>query len=188
MRQCSRDILDKWSGDADLKGAYLVTLIDPKTLEVEVRQTGKVTKFSPAQFRKALKLASKTEEGGWACAPKGLGYSVRYEGTLVGVCIIFPQSGTTPRQRWSDQAADYALKVGPLLVRRPKPSPRSKPETTRKSTPTLSSLAKTIPQEAPKPRKVIDDKLHWEKSATRVEVPVPEELAVHLILDYGPLF
>ena len=94
----------------------------------------------------------------------------------MGVCVIFPQVGITPRERWEKQAADYALKIGPLLTNK-SPAP-----------PTLNSLAKTIPSQAPEPRKKIDEKLHWENSKARVEIPVQEELAVHLFLDYGPLF
>ena len=122
VRDCSRDLLGGWESDPDLSGAYVVTLLEPKTLEVEVRQMGKVAKFSPGQFRNALKFAQDSTTWGWPCAPKGLGYPVKLDGALFGVCILFPASGASISHRWEGQVMDYSRKVGPLLKRKKKKS------------------------------------------------------------------
>ena len=178
VRDCSRDLLGGWESDPDLSGAYVVTLLEPKTLEVEVRQMGKVAKFSPGQFRNALKFAQDSTTWGWPCAPKGLGYPVKLDGALFGVCILFPASGASISHRWEGQVMDYSRKVGPLLKRKKKKSGSDAPP--------LKTLANVIPAE-PLPDKPAT-KPHWEQSKTRVKAPVPEELAEHLLLDFRPLF
>lgn len=175
VRECSRDLLEKWENDPDLAGAYIVTLVDPKSLEVEVRQMGKVAKYSPGQFRGALKVAGDSQTWGWACAPKGLGYPIKFQSTLVGVCLLFTSSGAPISSRWTTQVMDFSQKVGPLLLDR-----------NSDDAPPLKTLAKVIPDpedDKPKPAKP-----HWERSKARVAAPVPEELAVYMLLDFRPLF
>ena len=178
VRDCSRDLLAGWETDPDLSGAYVVTLLEPKTLEVEVRQMGKVAKFSPGQFRNALKFAQDSKTWGWPCAPKGLGYPVKYDGSLFGVCILFPATGAPISQRWEGQVIDYSRKVGPLL--------RRKTKRHKTSAPPLKTLANVIPKEPVEEKP--SEKPHWEQSKTRVKAPVPEELAEHLLLDHRPIF
>lgn len=177
VRECSRDLLGGWENDPDLAGAYVVTLLEPKTLEVEVRQMGRVAKFSPGQFRNALKSARDCHNTGWPCAPKGLGYPVKHDGSLYGVCILFLAQGAPISSRWARQVEEYSRKVAPL-IRSGKGS--------RSSVPDLRALANVIPRE-PAPSQALA-KPHWEQSKTRVHAPVPEELHVHLLLDHRPLF
>jgi hypothetical protein len=180
VRECSRDLLDKWENDPNLAGAFIVTLVDPKSLEVEVRQMGKVAKFSPRQFRNAMKVAGDSDTWGWPCAPKGLGYPIKFEGTLVGICLLFTASGAPISSKWTGQVIDFAQKVGPLLLNK-----------STKPVPALKTLANVIPKKPDKSEekpKSSEKKPHWERSKTRVTAPVPEELAVYLLLDYRPLF
>jgi hypothetical protein len=70
---------------------------------------------------------------------------------------------------------DFSQKVGPLLLER-----------SSDTAPPLKTLAKVIPDpedDSPKPTKP-----HWERSKARVAAPVPEELAVYMLLDFRPLF
>jgi hypothetical protein len=176
VRECSRDLLEKWENDPDLAGAYIVTLLDPKSLEVEVRQMGRVSKFSPGQFRNALKIARDSETCGWPCAPKGLGYPVKFQGTLAGICLLFLSAGAPISSKWTGQVKEFSQKIGPLLLN------------SSKTAPPLKSLVNVIPKDASEEASRSEDKPHWERSKTRLAAPVPEELAVYLILDYRPLF
>ena len=184
VRECSRDLLGKWENDPDLVGAYVVTLVDPKSLEVEVRQMGRVAKFSPGQFRNALKVAKDSETWGWPCAPSGLGYPIKFRGLLVGICLLFTSSGAPISSKWMGQVIDFSHKVGPLLLNKSK-----------NSGPPLKALVNVIPtpEESSKVKRESgpaeqEEKPHWERSKARVAAPVPEELAVYLLLDNRPLF
>jgi hypothetical protein len=174
-RQLVKSSLKKWEDDGDIAGAYIVTLIDQESLEVEVRKTGKVPGFSPDEFRTSLLTAAETTKCAWNCEPEGLGYPIRSSGVLLGLCIVFPSGDIHPLSKWEKDVAGLALQMGTLL------SPEGE------DPPSLNSLADAIPErddlaeEEPK-------KLHWETSKTRVQVPVQEELACHLILDHMPLF
>lgn len=181
VRECSRDLLATWENDPDLSGAYVVTLIDPKTLEVEVRQMGRVAKYSHGQFRNALKVANDSETMGWPCAPRGLGYPIKLDGQMVGVCILFPANGAPIHSRWTGQVRDYSKKVGPLLLNKSK-------KKKKEAAPQLQTLAQLVPKKETEDSHGKPGKPHWERSKTRVTAPVPEELAVHLLLDLRPLF
>lgn len=175
LKERYRSLLQDWEKDAELAGGLLVNLIDPKGLEIEVRQAGKAPELSVQDFRSILLAASESAEPFWECKPNGVAYTLRFGEDLLGFCILFPASGTHRPERWADRIASFSRELG-LLLQSPKDVP-----------PSLHSLAEAIVErdgQSDSPAQ----KLHWEHSKARVDIPVQEELAVHLLLDHLPLF
>ena len=168
--------LSKWEIDTDLAGAYVVTLIDRDSLEVEVRRTGSVPELSPEQIRSNLLAAAETTDTAWTCEPAGLGYPLYFGPTLLGLCVLFPGGDIHPLSRWEQEVAGLALQLGALRA------------IDQKEPPSLEGLASEIPERSQHADSEAARKLHWEDSKARVTVPVEEELACHLILDHLPLF
>lgn len=157
-------------------GAYVITLVELGSTEFEVRKSGTVPGFSPEQFRKILAQAGSENSPSWVCRPEGYGFSLRVSGHLFGFCVIFPWSDIVPLGRWERDALELAAKLGPLYL----------PQTP--STLTLGQLADAIPERMDTPTEDNTNKLHWERSSSRVEIPVQADLTKRLIVDHMPLF
>ena len=176
VRSAVKEQLRYWSTDHELRGAYVISLVDIDSLEVEIRKTGRVTEFGPQEFRSAVMSAAERTDSGWNCKPDGIGYPIRFEGQLLGLCILFPSGDIHPLSRWDKEVNNFSGILGPI-----KAIAAERP-------PSLESLAEAIPERADAIDSDSSSKLHWEQSKTRVDVPVQEELAKHLLLDYRPLF
>ena len=176
LKERYRSLVKDWEKDGELAGGLLVKLIDPKGLEVEVRQAGKVPEFTVEEFRSKLLAAAESTEPFWEEEPNGVAYALRYSEEFLGFCILFPALDTFPPERWADRVTSFSREVG-LLLQTPMEEP-----------PSLHSLAEAIVERDEQGDSPSAQKLHWEHSRTRVDVPVQEELAVHLLLDHLPLF
>lgn len=176
IRGTVKEQLHYWSTDHELRGAYVITLLEEKNLEVEIRKTGRVDEFSPEEFRSAVLAAAEHAEAGWDCKPAGIGYPIRFEGSLLGLCILFPSGDIHPLSRWKKEVDQFVSVLGPLKA------------LAEEQPPSLKSLAEVIPERTDVGGESAASKLHWEQSQTRVDVPVQEELARHLLLDLRPLF
>ena len=84
-----KTLLSQWEEEKEVIGAYIVTITDQDSLEVEVRMAGTIPGFSPTQFRGAVQQAKEETGSGWECRPEGLGFPILFEGTMLGLCIIF---------------------------------------------------------------------------------------------------
>ncbi len=171
-----RGQLAQWEEEREVIGAYVVTLADLDSTEFEVRKSGTVPGFSPEQFRKILVQAESENAPSWACRPEGHGFSLRVADRLFGFCVIFPWSDIVPIGKWERDAMGLAVKLGPLYLPRTETSA------------TLGQLADAIPERSGNPSEDTAHKLHWERSSSRVEVPIQAGLAQHLMLDHMPVF
>ena len=112
-----KTLLAKWEAEREVIGAYAVTISDFESLEVEVRTTGTVPGFSPTQFREAVRQAQKEKSSGWHFEPEGLGFPIRFQGKLLGVCLIFPWGDIAPTGRWEKDVAELSLRLAPLQAK-----------------------------------------------------------------------
>ena len=173
-REFANLLLANWKTDPDLKGARLVCLLSTQEMETEVRQVGELPELEKDDLRATILHAAETEESGWEAEPEGLAYPLRYQEKFFGVCILYPQGDLHPLSTWEETIRGYIEQVGPLQV-------------TGEEPPSLNSLVESIPERVP-PQEDSANKLHWERSQARVEVPVQEELSAHLLVDHMPLF
>ena len=175
LKERYRSLLQDWEKDAELVGGLLVKLIDPKGLEVEVRQAGQVPDYTVHDFRNKLLSAAEISEPYWKESPDGVTYALRYDDSFLGFCILFPALGTQPPERWVNRISSFSRELGCLL------------QTPKEEPPSLHSLAEAI-VERDGESESSSQKLHWEHSQASVDIPVQEELAVHLLLDHLPFF
>ena len=170
-------MLANWKSDPDLRGGRLVSILCPQSLEFEVRESGEVPEVTNDELRTSLLSAAEKVEFAWECEPEGLGYPIRHEQTLLGLCILYPSADVHPLGLWQQSIESYTAQIGPM----------SNITSAGDDPPSLTSLASAIPDRVGSDEDE-SAKLHWEKSRTRVEVPVHEELSRHLLLDHMPLF
>jgi len=175
-RSLANATLNKWDDDPHLAGSYVITLIDQDNLEVEIRKRGQVEILDRDQLRKNVLRAAETHNCGWDCIPSGYGYPLRFKEELLGLCILFPEREVSPLDRWEQEALTLAAKLGPVL------------SSNVTDPPSLSTLVDAIPERSGPEVGEVPKKLHWEKSKTRVQVPVQQELADYLLTDFMPLF
>lgn len=176
-REFANLLLANWRSDPDLAGGYLINLVDTDTLETEIREIGTVPEFSTNEIRSCLLSAAETIDCGWAVEPAGLGYPLRWGETLLGICVLFPSEEIPPQSHWEHAIRTYCEQVG-----------GDDEEDEDSNEPSLLGLAAAIPRRTEDAETSESNKLHWERSKARVEVPVNEELAKHLLLDHLPLF
>lgn len=170
-----RKLLAQWEQEREVVGAYAVTLVDLESSELEIRKAGTVPGFSPEQFRKILSQAESSHTPSWDCRPEGHGFSLRSNGKLFGFCVIFPWADMVPIGRWEKAALGLAAKLAPHYL-------------SLETSNTLNQLVEAIPERADTPHDDNANKLHWENSASRVNIPVQAEITKHLMLDHMPLF
>lgn len=175
VRLLAKMRLSRWESDAEIKGAYLVLMAEPKSLEVEVRSTGEVPEVSADQFRENIRKAAATKKAGWACSPSGYGYPLWFDNTLMGLSILFPADEVSPQERWATDIFALAMVLGPLYSGQ------------TDDPPPLDALADAIPPDS-QSAVAQTRTLHWEQSKARVEIPIHEDLAEYLLLDRLPLF
>lgn len=171
-----RAVLAQWEEEKEVIGAYIVTLVEQGSYEMEIRKSGTVPGFSPVQFRSILERALSEAAPSWDNHPEGLGFSLKFQDEVLGFCVIFPWSDIAPQGRWEKDVAQLAIRLGPLYAG------------STEAAPSLEELAEAIPERLDPPEEDANKKLHWEASAARVEVPVQADLAQHLLLDHMPLF
>lgn len=169
-------LLNNWVDEPEVTGATLILIVCPQNLEVDVSSVGVTPTLSPEDLKSYLMMGAATLEKSRVCENDGVCYPLRLESELLGVCVLFPAPGALVREHWSVLMEQYESQAGPLLLQ-----DLQKP-------PTLNSLAEVIPTRTHDADSESSSRLHWEKSQTRVDVPVHEELADHLILDNLPLF
>lgn len=175
VRMLAKLRLSRWESAPQIMGACLILIAEPAGLEVEVRSVGDTPEIDTEQFRENLRKAAATKKSGWNCEPSGFGYPLWHDGTLMGLCILFPEEGVGHQEQWATDVFALSMVLGPLylgLTEEPPP---------------LDALAETIPPDSLPPT-AESARLHWEQSKARVEVPVHEDLAVHLLVDRMPLF
>lgn len=175
LKELSRSLLDSWETDPLIRGGLLITLTHLNSVEVEVRKAGKPEEFSAEQIRQAMLYGTEHKAQGWPCGSQGRGYALRYHDECLGVCLLFPtKPGEVPTSH-TKALVTFATQLGPLFgVDTGAPLP-------------LLSYIEMLPDEET-PERTLSNKPHWERSQSRVEMPIREDLTDYIVIDRLPLF
>lgn len=112
-----RAVLAQWEEEKEVIGAYIVTLVEQGSYEMEIRKSGTVPGFSPEQFRKILERALSEDSPSWDNHPEGLGFSLKFQDEVLGFCVIFPWSDIAPPGPLGERCGTVGGQAGPSLQR-----------------------------------------------------------------------
>lgn len=174
--------LETWRGDSHLSAGHLYLISRNNSMDVEVSRVGDSPPLSESEVKNLLGRAAGDERPGFEVR---LGtrlayvYPLKSEGVLQGMWLMFPAPGAVDWASWtreSQQFSDQLFLLGQTGMAHP---------------PTFRQLVQAIPefeesvefsgQENAPP-------LHWERSKSRVDVPIEDELGGQLMVDHLPIF
>lgn len=169
--------LERWNKHSEIKGVCVVSLLNRKGTNLSVLKTGNGPEYSQKELRSLLLVAAESPTSGWSLKDSSRGYPLRHKDVFFGFGMVSPQvNGVIAKRDWVQNFTQLSEQMALATL------PREADESA------LHSLARNLLGSELEEDEPDDDKLHWESSKTRAEIPVSDVLSKHLLLDDLPLF
>jgi hypothetical protein len=171
--------LAAWKSDPKLAAAQLYLISRADSLDVEVSRIGDSPTLSKDEVKALLTRAALEERPGFEvdlAGRRGYAYPLRQDTMLQGVWLIFPVDSQVDWAGWTRESLRFSQELFAL-----REAGLGNPPTFRQLVEAFPAFEETAHSEPAPP-------LHWERSQSRVTLPVEDELSACLLVDHLPIF
>lgn len=178
LRPLIERLLASWRQDPSLQTGLLFLLSPQSPEDVEVSQVGDGPLPSEHELNSLFQRAQREQPGFEVRLHQRTGfvYPLRQDEMLQGIWILFPSGQTTDWSAWNRQCQRFSHELFTLR------------QASLGDPPTFNQLVQAFPAEDAPGGPLGPPALHWERSRSRVDLPLESELSSCLLVDYLPIF